>query len=106
MKKHINTKRKGARWERKVRKMLEQEGWFVVRQAASAFPDLVAISPQKDIYFIECKNHNYLSSKEKEALLELAQKYHAKPIYAYKNGTTESFFIIRTDGRLRGVLLV
>ena len=41
-----NPKRKGIAFENRVRRYLEEKGWFVVRQASSTFPDLIGISPR------------------------------------------------------------
>jgi len=71
---------KGARFERLVKHRLEAEGWFVVRQAASAFPDLIAIK-KNEACFIECKTNKYISSKEKSALKKLS--YFGLPYIAY-----------------------
>lgn len=70
----MNTRAKGSRFEREVRKVLERDGYFCVRQAASAFPDLIAIADNKKAYFIECKVNKYITKKEKEDLIEM-KKY-------------------------------
>ena len=70
----INCKAKGSRFERKVKKMLEEKGYFVVKQSASIFPDLIVIAPFRVVYLIECKVAKYLSKEEKKRFDEL-KKY-------------------------------
>jgi len=65
----VNTKEKGNRFEREVKKSLEKQGFFVSKQSASRFPDLIAIAPSQTVYFIECKCNKYISATEKEKLL-------------------------------------
>jgi len=81
-----NPKRKGIVFERKTRKVLEAQGFFCVRQAASIFPDIVAIAPKTgEVHFIECKvKAKYFSRREREYLLEMQKKYNVKPFLAYK----------------------
>ncbi len=76
----MNTRDKGNRFEREVKKQLEKLGFFVCNQKSSRFPDLIAISPSKDIYFIECKTNKYISKTEKEKLL--TQPF-GEPFFAY-----------------------
>jgi len=78
--KMVNTKAKGSKFEREVKKALEKQGFFISKQSASRFPDLIGISPSQTIYFIECKVNKYISSTEKEKLL--TQNY-AYPLVAY-----------------------
>ena len=70
----INTKAKGSRFERRVKKILEEKGYFVIKQSASIFPDLIAIAPFRVVYLIECKVAKYISKEEKNRFDEL-KKY-------------------------------
>jgi len=79
-----NPKRKGISFEREVRKYLEEAGYFVVRQAASSFPDLIAVAQTGRIYAYECKVNGKISSKEKKKLIELYERYKIVPVVAYK----------------------
>lgn len=79
-----NPKAKGARFEREVKKIFENDGWFVVRQASSAFPDLLAEKKHRKIA-IECKtNKNDLKKQELEQLYSLYKNYRRYPYLAYK----------------------
>jgi len=77
---------KGRRFEYKVIKELRSYGFFVVRQAKSAFPDIVAVQkPAKNkphIVVIECKTTGRLSKKEKRALRNF-RAIDIKPYLAY-----------------------
>jgi Holliday junction resolvase len=81
-----NPKRKGIEFERAVRKKLEERGWFVVRQACSAFPDLIAFSPGGFPVAIECKYNGYLSPEERDKLYALEDAHHITPAMARKEG--------------------
>ena len=63
---------KGDNFERRVKKHLQSSDNYVIRQSASAFPDLVVIS-KKGVLFIECKVAKYISKDEKEALIKLKE---------------------------------
>lgn len=75
----------GYYYERKVKLLLEKEGWDVWRSPASQTPiDIIAIKPENDsvrIKLIQVKrtslNNNYekIYKNEIEKLLEFAKKY-------------------------------
>jgi Holliday junction resolvase len=67
----MNTRKKGDNFERKVKKYFQSLNFFVVRQSASAFPDLIVIN-SKVVYFIECKMNKYISKEEKQELIRLS----------------------------------
>ena len=68
----MNTRAKGSRFEHEVKKALEKQGYFVIRQSCSRFPDLIAIGPEtKKAYFIECKCNKYITKGEKEELINM-----------------------------------
>lgn len=73
---------KGYRFERKVKNLLSNQGFFCVRQGKSAFPDLVVIGRDKT-YLVECKVKKYISREEKEKLKEYKDKYNIIPLIAY-----------------------
>lgn len=87
-----NPYRKGREFEWKCRKLLEHAGYFVVRQAKSAFPDLIA-SNGAGWLLIECKVNGKISRKEVEELLKLAAWTNAKAatMQQTKEGTCLSF---------------
>ena len=66
----VNSRKKGDNFERRVKKHLQDRGFFVVRQSASSFPDLIAIS-EKGVNFIECKVNKYISKDERAQLIDL-----------------------------------
>ena len=58
----------------------------MVRQASSAFPDLIAMKIGKDPIAIECKyRKHYISGEEKIAMEELYYDYGLVPMLAYKD---------------------
>jgi len=67
----INSYRKGYKLELLARDYYRQKGCFVIRQAKSSFPDLIVISPNKHILFVECKWNGKLSKEEFERAQEL-----------------------------------
>lgn len=77
--------KKGRRFEYKVRDLLRQFGFYVVRSAKSAFPDLVALGKNGTL-LVECKVGKYLKPTEKIAMGEFYQKYCAMPFKAYPAG--------------------
>jgi len=97
----MSCKSKGINFERTVKQYLKKQGCLVVRQAASLFPDIVAITPTNTevvignttfhgtfILIVECKaSKGKLSSTEQTAMLGLAKKYHATALYAMRGRT-------------------
>jgi Holliday junction resolvase len=61
----------GYAFERRVKQYYEQQGYFVIRQGKSKFPDLIVWKkPEEPFQFtkvigIECKCNKYLSKEEK-----------------------------------------
>lgn len=102
----MSAKSKGIRLEREVKNELERNGFFVVRQAASKFPDLVAIKKCKkfygknsfvNLYFIECKyKRENFTHKDKLKLLALSSRYGGYPVLAYKEGNKVKLYNITT----------
>ena len=79
-------RKKGDNFERRVKKHLQELGFFCVRQPRSAFPDLIALRYYMDyiqVYFIECKMNKYTSKEEKEELNRLSQEFMIIPLIAY-----------------------
>jgi len=69
--------RKGYMLERRVKKKLEEMGFFVLRSAGSHQVDLIAFSPQQKVYWIECKLHKKPSRREEEEWRKRAERYGA-----------------------------
>jgi len=95
----VKTHKKGYRLECKVRNYFKKIGFFVVRQAKSAFPDIVAINKDTKI-FCECKNRKKgdLSKKEKQKLLTLSEKYDGIPLLCTNDRGKLIFFILFYNG--------
>jgi Holliday junction resolvase len=74
--------RRGADFERRLKKHLEALGYFVVRSAGSkGLVDLVAFGPE-GVYFIQCKLTGKIKPSDLTDLGDLAMLYGAKPIMA------------------------
>lgn len=75
---------RGANFERRVWKLLERSGYFVVRSAGSHGPaDLVAIT-NGELLLIQCKIPGKLSSEAREALQEISDRVGATALLAYQ----------------------
>jgi len=77
--------RKGRSFEYRVRDMLQDEGFYVLRSPQSKGPaDLVAIKAGT-VAFVQCKTSRYyFSEKEARGLLELAESIGASCWLAYR----------------------
>ena len=76
--------KKGASFERKVRRALENEGYFVIRAAASKPVDLVAIRDGKTV-LVECKSGSSRISKFRAMeLLKLSRELKVDVLLAYE----------------------
>jgi len=82
----LSAYRKGRRLEYRVRDFLKSRGWWVVRQARSSFPDLVALKKDAKPLLIECRVDGCVSKEEKEKLSELAGKLGAIALIASRKG--------------------
>lgn len=80
----MNNKGKGIRFEREVKEFLKERDFFVVRSAASLFPDLIAVKNGK-VYAVECKVNGQISKNERFDLRELYDKFAIVPLIAYKD---------------------
>jgi len=92
----MSSKGKGIAFERDVKNLLESAGFFVARQAASLFPDLLAHA-YKQWFLIECKLHGRMSSKEAAALVRLAARLDAIPMLAFREKGSSYIHIDRLD---------
>jgi len=72
----VDVRRKGIRYEYKVRDIYRKKGCYVVRSAGSkGLFDLIAIHPElKKIYLIQCKAGN-ITKKEKKTILEALSSF-------------------------------
>lgn len=85
----MSSKSKGAEFERRTKKRLEELGFYVIRQrqpsfkfrACAQFPDLIALPPLNnperltEPLFIECKVNKYLSKDEKQKFRDIHSKF-------------------------------
>lgn len=87
-----NHKKRGTRFEHRVKKHLEKAGCDVFRSAGSRSPaDLIALHPDKKcVYFIQCKISDppYLPTVEKAALISLAERHKGKAYVVGRNPVT------------------
>jgi len=90
-----NHRATGSHFEYKVRDKLMKEGHFVVRQAASAFPDIIAITPSGHVKMIECKTSKdpkkpRLKKYEKEELIRLKNDFNVSVYFGHPRYSTYS----------------
>ena len=77
--------RRGSAFERRVKEMLELEGYYVVRSAGShGVADLVAVKPG-EVLFVQCKTSK-ISAAECDILIKTSAQYGAIPVVAVKRG--------------------
>ena len=81
----------GYNFQRRVKKDLEKQGWFVLTQPKSAFPDMICWKPiTQNLYSlmgVECKVNKYLSRAEKEEANKLLSSgYMSQMLVAYRDG--------------------
>ena len=76
--------RNGTVREYRVKELLEDDGYFVVRSAGSGgVADLVALKPGQ-VLLVQCKSEAYLAPAEWNALWFTTQNVRAVPIHAAK----------------------
>jgi Holliday junction resolvase len=79
-----HNKRNGTVRENKVRALLEDDGYFVVRSAGSGgIADLVALKPGQ-VLLVQCKSEAYLAPGPWNDLFFTAENVRAVPIHAAK----------------------
>jgi len=108
--KRPNMYKRGVRFELYVKKVLEDMGFAVFRQARSAFPDLIVMRDGR-VFFVECKvrSRKYVSEEpkahfERGQALELIQKTGFPVIFALKEmikykGKTYKVVFYDIDGK-------
>ena len=74
----MKTYAKGRRLEYKVKKMLEDDGWFVVRCAGSKPVDLIAVG-KGQILIVECKAKK-VTRQDRKKLDEILKRIDGMPI--------------------------
>lgn len=90
---------KGYKLERKVKEMLEKDGWYVIRSAGSKKPDLIA-GKNGRVVVIECKTSSkpqlYLKKEEVENLKKVSVCFNGEGMYAIKY-RAQIYFIFLKD---------
>ena len=91
--------KKGYRLEQRVRKFLEERGFFVVRSAGSKSPVDLLAGDGHDLLAIQVKAGKDMTRKERLALIEAAEKLKAHPIFAKreKYGRKIKFYYVKPD---------
>lgn len=105
--------RKGASFERRIKKILEAKGMFVVRSAGSKGPvDLVAFNKKYDGYLphlheelvypwlIQVKTLGKVRGEELGILTRLAMKYDALPVLARQLSHRIQFINLKDMGEM------
>jgi Holliday junction resolvase len=80
--------RKGAEAERRAKKALEADGWFVRRSPKSGSAiDLLCVRHGEHVYsevhWVQQKSKGYLRPAERNAVIELAGRYGGVPVLAW-----------------------
>ncbi|ENN96109.1 resolvase, Holliday junction-type [Methanocaldococcus villosus KIN24-T80] len=79
--------KKGSSFERKLKELLEKEGFAVIRSAGSKGIDLIAGKNGKILIF-ECKSSNknrfYINREDVEKLIKFSEIFGGKPYLAVK----------------------
>jgi Holliday junction resolvase len=72
----MNAKAKGARSERKVKKYLEEHGWYVTKAGASlGIWDLIAVRASGVVRLIQVKTNRRPSKRETETMQQFADHF-------------------------------
>jgi len=83
----VNRKRKGTRFERKVKDFLVEQGFYATRAAGShGVYDILAVklfSGRSVVLGVQCKHDGRLPDSEREAVMECAEKHGIIPALAY-----------------------
>ncbi|MHC1577720.1 MAG: restriction endonuclease [Candidatus Methanospirareceae archaeon] len=92
---------RGAAFERRVRRLLEEDGWFVVRSAGSrGAVDLIALRERGNVQrvrLISCKLNGYVPPAERERLRKLKEELpHAEVLVARKENGSVVFERLET----------
>jgi Holliday junction resolvase len=91
---------RGKNFEYRVMRYLRDNGFLVMRQAKSSFPDIYAVrkSTGKKIC-VECKVRGYLSEDEKVGLTRIWVYYDIHPFVARRDGKKMIFhdFLFNED---------
>jgi len=82
----------GRRFEWAVKRVLEREGWFVVRSAGSHSPaDLVALRNGHPPLVVQCRKDGRLGRDDFQTLQALAVRTGSRAVLAKRNGRGIAF---------------
>ena len=96
-----SNKRRGTLFEYRIKKKLEELGFTVFRSAGSKPIDLIAFSPNGNVYLIECKLRGYASRQQKEKERELAKRINATYLIITSRNQSEVFRDIKRRERIK-----
>jgi Holliday junction resolvase len=83
---NCNPYRRGRRFEYRTRNYLRKLGWFVIRQARSSFPDLIALRGDS-ILLVECKLAGRILLAQRRRIARLTRRQvRGKAILAFRKG--------------------
>jgi len=76
--------KKGYRFEYRVKKFLEERGWFTLRSPASKGVDIIAIKGDRKL-FIQCKKSSkgYIYAYDLGSMLEAGRRENAEVLLVY-----------------------
>ncbi|MDG7037388.1 MAG: hypothetical protein JRM72_08410 [Nitrososphaerota archaeon] len=75
----------GRALEYRVKRQLEDDGWFVTRSSGSHGPaDLVALKRGRPPLLVQCKANGRISPEEREELVKVSKSVGAVPMLAAK----------------------
>lgn len=95
---------KGKRFEYEVRDLLRLWDFFVIRQAKSSFPDLIAIRKTTGkTVCVECRFNGNIKKEEKDFLLKLHKNYGMHPYLAYREKREVKFLDLLFDEVLKNI---
>ena len=86
----VTNYKRGYALEYKTKKILEENGWFVIRSPASKTPTDIYATKDGENLFIQCKK----TTKDKtyiaglKSIIKQAKKYKATPVIAYSFNRT------------------
>ncbi len=87
-------KKKGLDFERRVKRVLEDQGYFVIRSAGSkGVADLVALSRHEKL-LISCREKEKFTRAERNMLIRKALEIDGKAVLAYKQGREVKFLFL------------
>jgi Holliday junction resolvase len=82
----LNTIKRGDYSEAYVKRLLERRGYsYILRSLGSLTPIDMIASNGLEVLAVQVKQKNYLPRESKQALIEWASHFNARPCLAYKS---------------------